>query len=96
MTGRPRRGWTVWTEEIPASVILDMPPELSKMVLHFLHALGIEAGTAVDANRKPPGDPMDDSGIRYSLEVPEESVIIEYAVIREERQIRVSALVWFH
>ncbi|MFF3720568.1 hypothetical protein [Streptomyces prasinus] len=96
MTGQPRRGWTVWTEEIPASVMLDMPPDLSKKVLNFLLALGIEAGAAVDADREPPGDPMDDLGVRYSLEIAGEAVIIEYAVIREERQIRIPALVWFH
>ncbi|MEU9349190.1 hypothetical protein AB0D74_49135 [Streptomyces sp. NPDC048278] len=96
MTDRPQRGWTVWTEEFPASVMLDMPPDLSKKVLNFLLALGIEAGAAVDADREPPGSPMDDLGVRYSLEIPGEPVIIEYAVIREERQIRIAVLVWFH
>ncbi|MFL4497574.1 hypothetical protein ACJ6WD_41010 [Streptomyces sp. VTCC 41912] len=96
MTDRPRRGWTVWTEEVPANVMLDMPPDLSKKVLNFLVALGIEAGAAIDANREPPGDPMDDLGVRYSLEIAGESVIIEYTVIREERQIRIPVLVWFH
>ncbi|MEU8718200.1 hypothetical protein [Streptomyces sp. NPDC048663] len=96
MTDQPRRGWTVWTEEIPGSVMLDMPPDLSKKILNFLLALGIEAGAAVDADREPPGDPMDDLGVRYSLEVAGEPVIIEYAVIREARQIRIPVLVWFH
>ncbi|MER7938838.1 MULTISPECIES: hypothetical protein [unclassified Streptomyces] len=96
MTDQPRRGWTVWTEEIPASVMLDMPPDLSKKVLNFLLALGIEAGAAVDTDREPPGYPLDDLGVRYSLEIAGEPVIIEYAVIREERQIRIPVLVWFH
>lgn len=77
MTDQPRRGWTVWTEEIPGSVMLDMPPDLSKKILN---PLGIEAGAAVDAGREPPGDPMDDLGVRYSLEIAGEPVIIEYAL----------------
>ena len=96
MTDQPRRGWTVWTEEIPASVMLDMPPDLSKRILNFLLALGIEVGAAVDADRDPPGYPMDDLGVRYSLEIAGEPVIIEYSVIREQRQIRIPVLVWFH
>lgn len=96
MTGQPQRGWTVWTEETPVSVMLDMPSDLSKKVLNALLALGIEAGAAFDAGRQPPGDPMDDLGVRYSLEVAGEPVLIEYTVIREERQIRVPVLVWFH
>ncbi len=76
--------------------MLDMPPDLSKKILNFLLALGIEAGAAIDADREPPGDPMDDIGVRYSLEIAGEPVIIEYAVIRELREIRIPVLVWFH
>lgn len=96
MSDQPRRGWTVWMEEIPASVMLDMPPDLSKKAVNFLTALALEVGGAIDLDRQPPGDPMDDLGVRYSLEVAGEPVIIEYAVIREERQIRIPVLVWFH
>ncbi|MFZ3467473.1 hypothetical protein ACODT3_44045 [Streptomyces sp. 4.24] len=92
----PRRGWTVFTEEIPANIMLDMPPDLSKKVVHFLMALALEAGGAVDADREPPGDAMDDLGVRYSLQVDGEPIVFEYTVIREIREIRIPVLVWFH
>lgn len=96
MSGQPRRGWTVWVEEVPAGVMLDMPPDLSKEVVSFMTALALEVGNAIDADREPPGDLMDDLGVRYSLQVEGQPVLFEYAVIREIREIRIPVLVWFH
>ncbi|MEV5204929.1 hypothetical protein [Streptomyces sp. NPDC053720] len=90
------RGWTLWTEEIPAGVMLDMPPELAKKVVHFLTALALEAGAAVDADQDPPGDDLDGLGVRYSLQMEGEPVVFEYVVLPEIRQIRIPVLVWFH
>ncbi|MFE2037213.1 hypothetical protein [Streptomyces scopuliridis] len=45
----PRRGWTVFTEEIPAEVMLDMPPDLAKRTVNFLVSLALEVGGAIDA-----------------------------------------------
>ncbi|MFI0777394.1 hypothetical protein [Streptomyces sp. NPDC021212] len=95
MSEAPRRGWTVWTEEIPAQTMLDMPPDLSKKVVNFLSALALEVGGAVDRDRRPPGDPMDDLGIRFSLQIPGEPVVFEYTVLREIAEIRIPVLVWF-
>jgi hypothetical protein len=92
---RPRRGWTVYTEETPASVLLDMPPDLAKKTVHSLVALAIDVGGAIDLGRKPPGDPLDDVGVRYSLQIVGEPVILEYVVLRDTREIRVPVLVWY-
>ncbi|WP_406378571.1 hypothetical protein [Streptomyces sp. NBC_01618] len=88
--------WTVWTEEIPARTVLDMPVDLRRKTVNFLRALAIEVGGAIDLSRRPPGDAMDDFGVRYSLEVPGEPVIIEYMVMRDAKEIRVPVMVWFH
>ncbi|MEU2109934.1 hypothetical protein [Streptomyces sp. NPDC019507] len=40
----PRRGWTVWTEEPPAGVLLDMLLESSTQMVG--HLVAIAAGTA--------------------------------------------------
>ncbi|MEU5271932.1 hypothetical protein [Streptomyces hygroscopicus] len=98
MSEAPRRGWTAWTEEIPARTMLDMPPDLSKKVVNFLSALALEVGGAIDRDRQPPGDPMepmDDLGGRYSLQIPGEPVVFEYLVLRRKREIRIPVLVWF-
>ncbi|AQW47023.1 hypothetical protein [Streptomyces violaceusniger] len=95
MTAQPRRGWAVWTEEIPAQTLLDMPPDLSKKVVNFLGALALEVGGAIDRGRRPPGDPMDDLGARYSLQIGGEPIVFEYVVLPELREIRVPVLVWF-
>ncbi|MER8161161.1 MULTISPECIES: hypothetical protein [Streptomyces] len=95
MTAQPRRGWAVWTEEIPARTLLDMPPDLSKKVVNFLSALALEVGGAIDRDRRPPGDPMDDLGTRYSLQIGGEPIVFEYVVLPELREIRVPVLVWF-
>ena len=96
MSEAPQRGWTAYIEEIPATTMLDMPPELSKAVTNFIVALASEAGAAVDADRPPPGDPMDDLGVRYSIQVDHEPVLFEYVVLREIREFRIPFLVWFH
>ncbi|WP_329166961.1 hypothetical protein OHB49_42810 (plasmid) [Streptomyces sp. NBC_01717] len=88
--------WSVWTEEIPARTVLDMPVDLQRKTANFLRALAIEVGGALDFGRRPPGDPMDDLGVRYSLEVAGEPVIIEYMIMRDAKEIRVPVLVWFH
>ncbi|OPF83896.1 hypothetical protein VT50_0203730 [Streptomyces antioxidans] len=95
MNPRPRGGWTAWTEEIPARTLLEMPPDLSKKVVNFLSALALEVGGAIDRGRQPPGDPMDDLGSRYSLQIGGEPVVFEYLVLPELREIRVPVLVWF-
>ncbi|MFJ7949557.1 hypothetical protein ACIQ6K_39135 [Streptomyces sp. NPDC096354] len=88
--------WSVWTEEIPARTVLDMPADLRRKAANFLRALAIEVGGALDLGRLPPGDPMDDIGVRYSLEVPGEPIIIEYMIMKDAKEIRVPVLVWFH
>jgi hypothetical protein len=93
--GRPQRGWTVYTEESPAGVLLDMPPDLAKKTVDLLVALALEAGGAVDLGKQPPGDPIDDVGLRYSLHVIGEPVIFEYVIFRDIREIRVPVLVWY-
>ncbi|MBW8092636.1 hypothetical protein IGW14_32875 [Streptomyces hygroscopicus subsp. hygroscopicus] len=101
MSEAPRRGWTAWTEEIPARTMLDMPPDLSKKVVNFLSALALEVGGAIDRDRQPPGDPMEPMGPmddlcgRYSLQIPGEPVVFEYLVLRRRREIRIPVLVWF-
>jgi hypothetical protein len=94
MTG-PRRGWTVWAEEIPATIMLSMPADLAKGTTNFLTALALEVGGAIDAGRTPPGDPMDDFAVRFALQIPGEPVLFEYVVLRDTREIRVPVLVWF-
>ncbi|MEU2134940.1 hypothetical protein [Streptomyces sp. NPDC018352] len=88
--------WTVWTEEIPAQTVLDMPVDLRRSTANFLRALAIEVGGAVDLGRQPPGDAIDELEIRYSLEIPGASVIIEYMIMTDAKEIRVPVLVWFH
>nr|WTB29312.1 hypothetical protein OG781_07245 [Streptomyces sp. NBC_00830] len=70
--------------------------DLRRKTAHFLRALAIAVGGALDLGRRPPGDPIDDIGVRYSLEVAGEPVIIEYMIMRDAKEIRVSVLVWFH
>lgn len=95
MSDRPRRGWTVWTEEIPAETMLDMPPDLSKKVVGFLAGLALDAGGAIDDDRQPPGDPMDDLGVRYSVQIDGEPIVFEYVALRKTREIRIPVPVWF-
>ncbi|MFJ2478319.1 hypothetical protein ACIOWI_36145 [Streptomyces sp. NPDC087659] len=92
----PRRGWTVWTEELPAGVMLDMPPELSQKVVNYLVALALEAGSAYSQGRPLPGDPLDDVEVRYSLAIEGEPVVFEYTLHPDTREIRIPVLVWFH
>ncbi|MEV6319304.1 hypothetical protein [Streptomyces sp. NPDC051776] len=91
----PRRGWTVWTEETPASVLLDMPEVLSGKVVNYLVALALEVGSAFDEGSPLPGQPLDDLGERYSLVLEDEPVLFEYTLHPQTREIRIPVLVWF-
>lgn len=91
----PQRGWALYTEETPAADILDWPADLAKKTVNFFLALRLEIGAALDAGREPPGDLMDDSGLRYSLQIPGEPVLFEYEIDPVRRQIRIPVVVWF-
>jgi hypothetical protein len=89
-----RRGWTVYTEEVPATDMLGWPTDLSQRVVRYFLALALEVGGAVEAGKASPGDPMDDLGLRFSLQVPGEPVVFEYEVLPEIREIRIPVVVW--
>lgn len=89
------RGWTVFTEEVPARVLEDMPPQLGKEMLGFLVGLAPVVGGAVEAGTLPPGTAADDSGFRFVLPVADSPVLVEYLVLADIREVRVTALVWF-
>ncbi|WP_331759111.1 hypothetical protein [Streptomyces anulatus] len=88
--------WSVWTEERPTQTVLAMPVDLRRKTANFLRALALEVGGAIDLDRSPPGDALDDEGVRYSLEMPGEGIIVEYMIMREAKEIRVAVLVWLH
>lgn len=85
-------------EQTPAETMQDMPRPLATAVTNFVVALAIEAGAAVDAGKPPPGDPLDDTGHRYGLQVQGEPVLLEYTVHPEGPALggrrRGSARVW--
>ncbi|MER7792386.1 hypothetical protein [Streptomyces sp. NPDC097640] len=91
---RPRPGWAAYIEETPAAAIVAMPSDLAKKVANYIAALALEAGGALDRLRQPPGDPMDDHGTRFSIQVAGEPVIIEYSVHHDVRAIRIPVVVW--
>lgn len=92
--GQPRRGWTVYTEEVPATDMLNWPVDLSQRVVRFFLALALEVGEATESDKAPPGDPMDDLGLRFSLQVPGEPVVFEYTIVPEIQEIRIPVVVW--
>ncbi|MFJ2110945.1 MULTISPECIES: hypothetical protein [unclassified Streptomyces] len=59
-------------------------------------ALARGVGTAIDDGEQSLGDPMDDLGVRYSVQIDGEPVVFEYVVLRDIREIRIPVLVWFH
>ncbi|MQY11019.1 hypothetical protein SRB5_11330 [Streptomyces sp. RB5] len=89
-----RRSWTASVEERSAATILAMPPDLAKQVTNFFAALALEAGGALAVGRRPPGDLLDDSHNRYGLQIPGESVLFEYELHHDIREIRIPVIVW--
>ncbi|MFJ6636720.1 hypothetical protein ACIQMR_35950 [Streptomyces sp. NPDC091376] len=68
---------------------LDMPPHLSRKVVSYLVSLVLEAGSAFDQDVRLPGDPMGDVGVRYSLAIVGEPVVLEYTAHPDTRGIRI-------
>ncbi|MEE4544836.1 hypothetical protein V2S66_23070 [Streptomyces sp. V4-01] len=88
--------WSLALTVDPAGVVEAMPKDLQRAVLLFLQALVIETGGAVEAGKPAPGSPLDDAGLRYSVLVPGEPVIVEYLVVPVAREVRIPTLVWMH
>lgn len=86
--------WVLYVEESPAADIRAMPQQLGRAVLNFLKALAIEAGSAIDAGKPPPGHQLDEQGSRYSIVVQGEPVIVEYITDARTRALYVPTLVW--
>lgn len=88
------RGWTVFTEEAPAHVLEDMPQGLREQMVKFLTALAVEVGGAVDVGGVPPGTAADASGHSFVLPVTDSPVLVEYLVVADIREVRVTAVIW--
>ncbi|WP_066944045.1 hypothetical protein [Streptomyces lushanensis] len=95
MSDQPARGWRVTIGEVPAQTVLAMPDHLRKATANYLRALAIEAGGAIDLDRRPPGVPMDDAGLRYALQIEREPILLEYLALPEARMIRIAVIVWY-
>lgn len=54
----------LYVEESPAADIRAMSQDLSRAMLNFLKAVAIEAGSAVDAGKIPPGHQLDEPTAR--------------------------------
>lgn len=94
-SGPPPR-WSLALTAHPAAVVEAMPQDLRRAVLLFLQALAIEAGGAVEAGKSAPGSPLDEAGLRHSVVVQGEPVIVEYLVVPAAHEVRVPTLVWMH
>jgi hypothetical protein len=92
--------WAVTIDKAAAAAILEWPPELAKAVTLYFRAFALEAGDAYAKGRKMPGDPLDESGLRFSriIDRPagdEESIIFEYILVPSRREVRISVVVWY-
>ncbi|MEV6013274.1 hypothetical protein AB0M29_41765 [Streptomyces sp. NPDC051976] len=90
------RGWSLAVATHPAADIAAMPRDLQRGVVNFLSALAIEAGSAIEAGKRPPGTALDDVGLRYSIVVFGEPVVCEFIVVPGSREVRLTTLVWLH
>ncbi|OEV11329.1 hypothetical protein [Streptomyces nanshensis] len=102
MSNAPRRdgSWIVQVEKAAAAAILEWPPELATAITRYFRSFALEAGDAYARGRKLPGDPLDESGLRFSRVVDrptrdDESILFEYVVVPAERAIRVTIVVWY-
>lgn len=90
----PERGWTVFCQEEAAADLHAMPHALFEDVLRYFVRFAAEAGDAVDLGASPPGSPLDATGLRYELRVPGHQVLVEYLVVQDIREFRVTAVLW--
>ncbi|WP_051467901.1 hypothetical protein [Actinomadura oligospora] len=90
----PGRGWTVFCQEEAAADLHAMPRVLFEDVLRYFVRFAAEAGDAVDLGAPPPGSPLDGTGLRFELCVPGHQVIVEYLVVHDIREFRVTAVLW--
>ena len=89
----PRHGWSVSLGRDPAAVLAamrDADRQLHDQLVLSLRSLALEAGSAADAGKLPPGDEIDPG--RYGLDVPHTPFLISYACYPSE--IRIIDPVW--
>ncbi|MFC4911942.1 hypothetical protein [Actinomadura gamaensis] len=90
----PDRGWTVFCQEEAAADLHAMPRPLFDAVLRYLIRFATEAGDAIDLGAPPPGSPRDPEHLRYDHTIPGHPVIIEYLVVRDIREFRITTVLW--
>jgi hypothetical protein len=91
----PSRGWTVYCEQDAAETIEAMPPGMRSATVRFLVDLAETCGAAIDAGDPPSGTPIDESGLVFGITLPDQPVIIEYLVVADIRELRVTTVVPF-
>jgi hypothetical protein len=69
-----------------------LDPELHTAMVRYLRALALEVGAAVASGRAPAGVRLSDG--RHSVDVRREPVIVYYTVHPEQREIRLTDLIW--
>ncbi|MCP2335965.1 hypothetical protein [Actinomadura rupiterrae] len=90
----PDRGWTVFCQEEAAADLHAMPSPLFEAVLTYLVHFATQAGAAINAGAQPPGTPRDNAGHRYDLCIPGHPVIIEYLVVQDIKEFRITTVLW--
>ena len=88
------RGWTIYTEETQARVLAEMPGDLAEAVVKFLVELAPRVRDAVQRGDQPPGDPADDSGIAFNVQITGLPVVMEYLVVADISEVRITSVAW--
>ncbi|WUI02039.1 hypothetical protein OHR68_09600 [Spirillospora sp. NBC_00431] len=63
-------------------------------MIKFFCDFAFAGGTAIASGDAPPGDPLDDTGIAYTLVVDGTSVFFDYVVLADIQEFRITRMVW--
>jgi hypothetical protein len=88
-----QRGWTVFCNEDVAETIAALPLATRTAIIEFLVDLARTSGAAIDMGIPPQGSPVDQSGIQFGVTMAKPPTIVEYLVISDIREFRVTSLV---
>lgn len=90
-----KSGWTVFCSETAGEILhTSLPKQLEARLVEYLCELAWQGGAAIDLGLPPPGKPLDEAGIAYTVSLDDVDVSIDYLVLRDIKEFQITDITW--
>ncbi|MFI0484746.1 hypothetical protein [Actinomadura sp. 9N215] len=91
----PKSGWTVFCSETAGEILhSSLPKPIEDRLVEYLCELAWQGGAAIDLGLPPPGRPLDEVGVAYTVALDDVDVSITYLVLRDVKEFQITDISW--